>query len=200
MKTQKTALNTLLTLLTLMVAIQPAIADTHLGRNVLGLSTEANNTGVFELANRPAGTLELHLMVYGYHHTLGISAWDCAVILPDGVVLERSDLLGQGFNSRTQPGYFGVTTLEPVMPENGIIHLATLRLRTLDHLAKDFYLEPAPVWGNVGGMEYSRATDESLRFNFTWPMGCDECPVFRLTNSIQAAEEPTLDWIKTLFR
>ncbi len=200
MKLHAFVLKSLLTLLALMVVIQPAAGDTHPGRSVLGLSTEADDTGVFELANHPGGNLQLHLMIYGYEHAQGIQAWDCAVVLPEGAILERADLMGQGTNSRSQPGYFGVTTVEPLMPDNGMIHLATLNLVILDHVAKDFYLVPAPIWGNVGGMEYSRATDESLRFNFTWPAGCDECPVFRLTNNIQAADAPTLDWIKTLFR
>ncbi len=200
MKLQNVVCGSLLVLLALMVVAQPVTAATHLGRNVIGLSSEADNTGVFELANQPAGSLQLHLMVYGYCHTLGISAWDCAVVMPEGAILESTELMGQGVNTRVQPGYFGVTTGEPLLPENGMVHLATLNLTITDQVAKDFYLVPAPIWGNVGGMEYSRATDESLRFNFNWPQSCDQCPVFRLTNGIQAAGDRTLGGIKTLFR
>lgn len=190
----------LITLITLMVASQPVMADTHVGRNVLGLATEPNASGVFEIADHPPGALQLHLMVYGYDQASGIKAWDCAVVLPEGVTLQRTELMGQGVNSYPQTGYFGVTTEEPLMPENGLVHLATLNLVVADNLPKDFYLAPAPIWGNIGGMEFSRATDESLRIQFTWPDGCNECPVFKLTNHPQAAEAPTLDWIKSLFR
>ena len=200
MKLHNLAGYSLLVLITLMVANQPAYSSIHTGRNVLGLATEANQYGVFELADQPTGNLQLHLMVYGYEHTIGIKAWDCAVVLPEGVTLESTELMGQGTNFWGQDGYYRVTVDEPLMPVNGMVHLATLNLITADYLPKEFYLEPAPLWGDTGGMEYSRATDESLRFNFNWPELCSDCPVFRLTNNVQAAEDPSLDWIKSLFR
>jgi len=200
MKQRHLICNSLLTLLAIMVAIQPVMAETHAGRDVLGLSTHPSENGVFEINDFTPGNLDLHLLVFGYNHPQGIKAWDCAVVLPEGVTLERTDLMGQGTNSRPQPGYYCVTTDEPLMPDNGIIHLATLHLTIADHNPKDFYLAPAPLWGNVGGMEFARATDESLRFQFNWPGGCSGCPVFRSVNNPQGADNPTWCWIKTLFK
>ena len=200
MKQHRTICYSLLTLLAIMVTIQPVQAEIHQGRNVLGLSTQNDENGSFELAEYPPGTLELHLLVFGFEYPQGINGWDCVVVLPEGVTLLRTDLMGQGTNARPQPGYYGVTTAEPLMPENGIIHLATLHLLIADQLPKDFYLAPAPLWGNIGGMEFGLATDESLRRHFTWPMGCSDCPVFRTTNITQSADNPTWDWVKTLYQ
>ncbi len=201
MKLQHLVCGSLFTLLTLLVTIQPASADIHQGRNVLGLSTEASGDGVFELVDCPTGDLQLHLMVYGYNHTQGIMAWDCAVVLPGGVILANTNIMGHGVNCSPYSDCFSVTTSEPLMPVDGMIHLATLNLVVTDATEpQDIYLAPAPIWGNVGGMEFSRATDQSLRQLFNWPSGCNDCPVFCLTDGIQAADNPSLDWIKSVFR
>lgn len=200
MKSTNLITSSLFALLTLMITVQPAAADTHPGRYVLGLATEPTEDGAFLLADRPLGDLTLHLMVYGYEHSIGIRAWDFAVVLPDGVTLDRTEYMGRGVNSRPQPGYYKVTTREILEPENGLIHLATLHLTITDTLPQDFFLAPAALWGSVGGMEYARATDESLSQLFNWPMGCNQCPVFSLINTPQAADDPSLDWVKSLFR
>lgn len=191
---------TLLTLLTVVTLSQPVLADTHTGRNVLGLASEANETGVFLLSDHPTGDLQLHLMVYGYTHQQGIVGWDCAVHLPDDIVISETILMGQGVNRHPQPGNFKVYTVEPLMPVNGLIHLATLNLRTLNPLPKQIFLGPDPLWGNNGMMGFARQTYETIRTPFNWPESCKECPVFELVNGIQPTESLAWGGIKSLYR
>ncbi len=139
-------------------------------------------------------------MVYGYSHPQGIVGWDCAVHLPDDIVIIETHLMGRGVNRHPQAGNYRVFTQEPLMPDNGLVHLATLDLMTLNPLPKQIYLGPDPLWGNNGMMGYSRQTYESIRTPFNWPEGCKECPVFELVNNTQPTD--SMDWarVKSLYR
>ncbi len=200
MKFQKKSDIFLLTLLASMAFFQPVLAEIHNGRQVVGLSTEADANGLFEIADHPPGQLQLHLMVYGYTHPQGIVAWDCAVILPPGVELSAVTLMGNGTNSQTHHTSFTVITETPLMPSNGMVHLATLDLITLNGDPKDFHLAADPLWANQQHMGFSLQTSESLRMPFHWPNRCEQCPVFRITNIPQAAGTTSMDQLKAFYR
>ena len=189
-----------MTLLALLITFQPAVAEIHLGRDVLGLSTEADDSGLFELEDLPAGPLKLELLVYGYDHAQGISAWNCAVVVPPNVLVMRTTLMGGGTNSRSQAGNFMVTTLDPLLPVNGIIHLATMDLQTLDSDSKDFFIIGDPMSADPESMGYAQETSSSMRLPFNWPESCDDCPVFRIINVAQPTFHPQWDQVKALYR
>ncbi len=188
-----------LALITLLIAFQPATADIHLGKDVLGLSTETNSTGFFEVTDFPVGVISLHLLVFGYDHSEGIVAWDCAVIIPQGVLLANTELMGRGTNALPQPGNFLVTTQEPLIAVNGIVHLATLDFLTFDDESKQFFLSGDPLWVGNQRMGFSSETSEAMRLPFNWPNRCEDCPVFEIVY-YTPVEETFLGQMKALYR
>ncbi len=200
MKLQLNIPATMVALLLVTVACQSAFADIHAGHDVLGLSTEADETGVFELADYPAGPLSLYLMVYGYDHPQGIVAWDCAIILPPGILLTDTNFMGRGINAHPQPYNFQVTTLEPLMAVNGMVHLATLDLLVIDDDPQQFFLSADPLWVDHEYMGFAWETSPSMRQPFNWPNRCEDCPVFQIINIPQATDGQDWDQVKALYR
>lgn len=190
----------LLTLLALVALFRPAVADTYLGHDVIGLATAGDESGVFEVADYPQGHLQLHLMVYGYDRSEGIVAWSCALQLPENVELTRATLAGRGRNALREPGQFLVTTEEPLPAVNGLVHLATLDLMTLDTNPGQFYIQTQAPGGSSLGPGFATRISSSLNRPFAWPQDCPACPVFRLVNNTQATDTPTWDGLKALFR
>ncbi|PID79504.1 hypothetical protein CSB20_10010 [bacterium DOLZORAL124_64_63] len=188
-----------ITILTLLVGYWPAWSAVHTGSLILGLTTQPDTTGHFELVNYPPGPLRLYLMVYGYDHPQGIVAWDCALHLPRGVALERVELAGRGVNHSPHYGDFRVTTRTPLMPQNGMVLLATVDLRVLTDEDMGIDVGPDPMWGDCGFMGFARQTYETMREPMYHPRHCLACPVFMLTHT-QADERVGWDHIKALYR
>ncbi len=200
MKSFTTTSLVLLFLLSSLVGFQPAFAEIHEGHNVIGLATEPNQTGAFELADPGPGSLQLHLMVYGYDHPQGIIAWDCAVILPPSLELVSTTFSGGGSDELPVRYSYRVTTELPLMPVDGIIHLATLNLINLNFGAKDIMVSGDPLWVNQEQFGFARETFETIRLPFNWPDRCQECPVFAVTTF--AAGENLSSWgqLKAIYR
>lgn len=171
----------------------------HEGANIIGLSTQPNSTGEFQINNDTEEDLRLYLMVYGYSHPQGIVAWDCALELPDGLRLESVVLAGGGVNRHRQLGNFKVSTDTPLMPVDGLIHLATLDLKVLDAGEMAIYIGPDPQWGHDGMMGFARETYETIRQPLHWPHRCPGCPVFEFTYS-QPAQVSLWGMVKALYR
>jgi hypothetical protein len=190
----------LVLVLTTLATFLPALADIQPGQNVLGISTDPNESGVFELADYPVGPLQVHLMVYGYRHAQGIVAWRCAVDLPEGLTFAGVTLAGDGVNSRHRPWSFDVITRQPLLPVDGMIHLATLDLVNTNLQDKQVFIVPEYPWGNEGFMGFAKQTDERIGTRLHWPRNCESCPVFELTSAPQAAGDMAWDQVKSLYR
>lgn len=191
---------TILLLATLALTTAAALADVHEGTDVLGLATAPDATGEFALLNQETGPFQLHLMVYGFAHEQGIVAWDCAVVVPDGVALTGETPNGKAIDLEPTAASFRIQLSEPLLPGDGLIHLATLDFWNLDSRDKAFLLAPDPLWGDDGTMGFALQTQDTLRQLFSWPDKCPECPVLVVSAEAQPVAGATWDEVKSLFR
>jgi hypothetical protein len=180
--------------------VHSAVAD---GSDILGLATTSDANGEFALYDPELGAFDLQLVVYGFDHAQGIAGWECQVVLPAGV-----QATGITLNGKADPAGVDLTTgnmrvfpLIPVVPLNGIVHLATLHL-TLTEFEddQDFLLAPYLPAAPSSTMGYSLETSGANVFDFHWPGECSDCPVFQIIASPKPTVKTSWSVVKSLYR
>lgn len=190
------------TLLLILVA-GSALAETHPGSNVLGLSTSADGDGAFRLVDPEPGAFDLHLLVYGYEHAQGIAGWECAVELPSPVEVTGVTLVGKPDPVAPDPADFSlrVFPLQPLLPTDGIVHLATLHLNLIEFEDRlQIHLRPHSQPRLADAMSFALESSSANDQLFAWPGDCADCPVFELVPSAQPVVSATWDDVKSLYR
>lgn len=181
----------------------PASAAVPAGTDVLGLATAADATGEFRLIDPVPGGFDLHLLVYGYEHAQGIVGWECALQLPAEVELVSVSAEGKPDPIVPNPGdpSLRVFPLQPLMPIDGIVRLATLHLNLVSFESTlEIGLLPHSSPQLAGAMSFALESSAANDQVLAWPGDCPVCPVFDLVPSSQPTAEFTWEEVKSLYR
>ena len=179
------------------------LAVIHEGTDILGLATAPDDTGEFSKTDLPLGTFDLHLLVYGFDHSQGISGWECQIIFPAGVEATGVTLNGKAdqVGVDLDTGNLRVFPRIALQPVNGIVHLATLHLTLVDNSVNQEFLLAANSSPETGStMGFSLETSGSNDNAFSWPGDCENCSVFEIIPSPEPTVNATWSGVKSLYR
>lgn len=189
--------------LIVMVCAGAALATVHAGADVLGLATSADADGEFLIVDPEVGPFDLHLLAYGYDHSQGVAGWECALEMTAGLELVSVTPEGKADPVTLDPTDLSlrVFPLQPLMPSDGIVHLATLHLNLVSFEGREeIYLRPHSAPQTGGAMSFALESSASLDQAFAWPGDCADCPAFELLAAAQPVVAASWDRVKSLYR